>query len=165
GWMQSPNRPLLDATLSAPARLTLAVLTEFDGVTWSAGATYRDAGRLLPGGDDAAGDNTRGNNTGGDKIPADRVDQRITIRELSGRLVPAVATARAVDGIRVALDQDSGTLLRPEGLRPGVSYTVESAVPRPDPNQLAAAEVPAGPSVARFLNTGAQVPKDLVDLA
>jgi transglutaminase-like putative cysteine protease len=148
GWLQNPGRPLLDVTMSTDARLTLAVLTEFDGVTWKAGGTYRDAGRRLP--------------VSGPAAATDEVQEQITVRELTGRLVPAVVAAREVTGMRVAVDEDSGTLLRPDGLRPGVTYSVVSAKPRVDVNQQTIAAVPAD---ARFLGTGEYVPDDLKKLA
>ena len=45
--------------------------------------------------------------------------------ELTGRLLPAVATPREVTGARVAYDPATGTLIRPEGLAPGLRYTVD----------------------------------------
>ena len=59
--------------------------------------------------------------------PCDTVRQEITVAELTGRLLPAVATPQRVDGARVAYDPASGTLIRPEGLTPGLRYTVTSA--------------------------------------
>ena len=47
------------------------------------------------------------------------VVQQITVGELEGRLLPAVGeAAHRVDGVRVAYDEVSGTLIRPEGLAP-----------------------------------------------
>jgi hypothetical protein len=126
------------------------VLSDFDGVTWTIGASYRDAGRQLPG---AA-------------VPGSlEVTQDIVVRELSGRLVPAVNAPREVDGIRVAYDENTGTLLRPDGLHPGTAYSVVSRVDPANPNLLPVADVPSGPAVARYLSTGGKVPDDIAKLA
>jgi transglutaminase-like putative cysteine protease len=156
GWMQNPTQPLFDATVSQPGPIELAVLSDFDGVTWTIGATYRDAGRQLPEPSAAPGA----------EAPAGtRVTQHIVVRELTGRLVPAVNVPRQVDGIRVAYDEGSGTLLRPDGLRPGTAYSVVSQTSRTNPNELPVADVPSGPSVARYLGTGGKVPDDIAKLA
>ncbi|MFJ5618645.1 DUF3488 and transglutaminase-like domain-containing protein [Micromonospora sp. NPDC093243] len=152
-----PSADPADGGPEAPAedrvRIRLAVLSDYDGVTWRVGATYRNAGRILPAAAPA---------------PDSRVEtvrQRITIAELTGRLLPAVATPREVSGARVAYDPATGTLIRPEGLTPGLSYTVTSARERPDNNLLATANVPAGEAVARVLRVTDGVPEPLTRLA
>ncbi len=157
GWMQNPTVDLFGAKLSSPARVTLAVLSDFDGVTWKIGATYRDAGRqlpvpTLPTGEPAA-------------ISSTQISERIQVHQLTGRLVPAVGAPREVNGIRVAYDEGSGTLLREDGLVAGSSYRVISQEPQHNPNLLPTAQVPSGPAVARFLGTGTNVPGELSDLA
>ncbi|GIH21398.1 transglutaminase family protein [Rugosimonospora africana] len=158
GWMQNPTEPLFDATMSADTRIELAVLSNFDGVTWTIGANYRDAGRELPGLTPPPG---------GAATPKSvtRVTQQITVRDLAGRLVPAVGTPHEINGIRVAYDTGTGTLLRPDGLVPGISYSVVSEAAQPNPNLLALADVPSGPAVSRYLQTGASVPADIQKLA
>lgn len=146
GWGLDPKQPLLSAQVTgAPAdkelRLRLAVLNDFDGVTWRLGGVYRSAGRSLPGGAPAPGSTT--------------VTQRITVSGLTGKLLPAVATPRGVDGVRVGFDQSTGTVLDPDGLRPGTAYTVTSATSELEVNRLPAANVAAGPTVARYLQLGA----------
>lgn len=158
GWMQNPTEPLFDATVSTDTRIELAVLTNFDGVTWTIGANYRDAGRELPGLTPPPG---------GPVAPESvtKVTQQITVRDLAGRLVPAVSTPHEINGIRVAYDTGSGTLLRPDGLLPGISYSVVSEAAQPNPNLLALADVPSGPAVSRYLQTGASVPAGIQKLA
>ncbi|MFJ6167294.1 transglutaminaseTgpA domain-containing protein [Micromonospora orduensis] len=165
GWALHPEQKLLDvSTLPSgdvgPAangddspRIRLAVLSDYDGVTWRVGATYRNAGRILPA-TTPARDNT-----------VQTVRQQITVADLSGRLLPAVATPREVSGARVAYDPSTGTLIRPEGLAPGLRYTVTSVRERPDTNLLTTADVPAGDEVARVLRVADGVPDTLRRLA
>ncbi|EEP70627.1 transglutaminase [Micromonospora sp. ATCC 39149] len=134
-------------------RIRLAVLSDYDGVTWRVGATYRNAGRILPAAQPAPG------------ATVQTVRQEITVADLSGRLLPAVATPREVGGVRVAYDPLTGTLIRPEGLTPGLRYTVTSAAERPDNNLLATANVPAGDEVARVLRVAEGVPDPVRRLA
>jgi transglutaminase-like putative cysteine protease len=134
-------------------RVRLAVLPDYDGVTWRVGATYRGAGRVLPQPPVAEG------------VRVDTVEQEITVADLTGRLLPAVPTPHTVHGARVAYDPGTGTLIRPEGLTAGLRYTVTSARERPDLNLLPAADVPAGAAVARFLRLGDGVPEPLQRLA
>src|SRR6266511_1252724 len=155
GWALNPDQHLFDMELrgepAAETRVRLAVLSDYDGVTWRVGATYRSAGRVL---------------AGPDEPQAREVEQRITLAELDGRLLPAVATPRRVDGVRIAFDPSSGTLALPEGLRPGLAYSVASRQPQINVNLLPAADVPPGESVRRFLAMGtAQPPPEMVRLA
>ncbi|WP_372493787.1 transglutaminaseTgpA domain-containing protein [Micromonospora alfalfae] len=173
GWALHPEQKLLDVSTERPdappadappeadptadtarsVRIRLAVLSDYDGVTWRVGATYRNAGRILPAAT-AARDST-----------VQTVRQQISVAELSGRLLPAVATPREVSGARVAYDPASGTLIRPEGLTPGLRYSVTSAEERPDANLLASANVPAGDEVARVLRVADGVPDPMRRLA
>ncbi|TWG17039.1 transglutaminase superfamily protein [Micromonospora taraxaci] len=141
------------ATGAKGVRIRLAVLSDYDGVTWRVGATYRNAGRILP----AA--------TPPEASTVGTVRQQITVAELSGRLLPAVATPREVSGARVAYDPASGTLIRPEGLTPGLRYEVTSAEEHPDSNLLGTANVPAGDEVARVLRVADGVPDPMRKLA
>src|SRR6266511_702993 len=79
GWALNPDQHLFDMELrgepAAEARVRLAVLSDYDGVTWRVGATYRSAGRVL---------------AGPDEPQAREVEQRITLAALDGRLLPAV---------------------------------------------------------------------------
>jgi transglutaminase-like putative cysteine protease len=140
----------------APApwkRLRLAVLPDYDGVTWRVGAVYRNAGRVLP----------RQPELPDVSVTAAR--EHITVDGLTGRLLPALPVPTGVEGARVAFDAGTGTLIRPEGLTAGLTYTVSSDVPTPDLNLLPAAEAPSGDAVARFLAVGAGVPEPIQRLA
>ncbi|MEU8022191.1 transglutaminaseTgpA domain-containing protein [Micromonospora haikouensis] len=168
GWALNPGQKLLDVATERPdapagatgnaagsrsVRIRLAVLSDYDGVTWRVGATYRNAGRILPATQPEPG------------ATVETVRQEITVADLSGRLLPAVATPRAIGGARVAYDPLTGTLIRPEGLTPGLRYTVTSASERPDNNLLATADVPAGEEVARVLRVADGVPDPVRRLA
>src|SRR5207249_1511839 len=87
GWALSPDQRLFDVRLSGSrpdAPIRLAVLNDYDGVTWRVGATYRNVGRVFP-----------------SAPPGPAVTQRITIGDLDGRLLPAIPAPTFVDGVRV----------------------------------------------------------------
>ncbi|MFF5075570.1 transglutaminaseTgpA domain-containing protein [Actinoplanes sp. NPDC000266] len=158
GWALRPKDPLLRVSPANGAkgkvvRLRLAVLPDYDGVTWRVGATYRNAGRVLP------------------QLPrpADTdisvVRQDVTIDGLAGRLLPVVPAPTEVSGARVAFDAATGTLIRPEGLTTGLTYSVTSELQAPDLNLLPTAETPSGDAVARYLTVGADVPPEIQRLA
>jgi len=156
GWALAPRQKLLEVgptRAKGTTRLRLAVLPDYDGVTWRVGATYRNAGRVLPAPPSLP------------DTPTVEVEQQITVDDLSGRLLPVVPTPTSVEGARVAYDAATGTLIRPEGLQPGLRYTVTSAFQEPDPNLLPAADTPSGDAVARYLRVGAGVPEDIQRLA
>jgi len=142
-------------------RLRLAVLPDWDGVTWHMDADYRSAGRVLPPVAPPPGyDPSRPN-----PVPPLTVVERITIAELRGRLLPAVAHPTRVEGIRVAYDQSTGTLLSTTPLSPGMQYTVTSVSMSIDTSLALAADVPDGEEVARYLEVGPIVPPDLSQFA
>jgi hypothetical protein len=158
GWALNPDQRLLQvgpmpARQDTSVRLRLAVLSDYDGVTWRVGATYRNAGRVLPS-QPALPD-----------VAVDQVRQDITVAELTGRLLPVVPTPTEVTGARVAYDPATGTLIRPEGLQQGDRYAVTSARQTPDLNLLPGADTPAGETVTRYLTVGAGVPESVERLA
>ncbi|MCW6005664.1 DUF3488 and transglutaminase-like domain-containing protein [Micromonospora sp. CPCC 205371] len=155
GWALNPDQRLfdLDSQPGGDVRIRLAVLSDYDGITWRVGATYRNAGRILPTPSVVPGSQV------------DTVTQQITIADLTGRLLPAAATPTSVDGARVAYDPATGTLIRPEGLTAGLRYTVTSTRERPDGGLLTAADVPSGDAVARMLKIGDEVPERIQSLA
>ena len=69
-------------------RLRLAVLSDWDGVTWHVDADYRNAGRVLPPVPPPPGHEAEGS---ADLAPPLTVEERITVAELQGRLMPAVS--------------------------------------------------------------------------
>lgn len=179
GWAAYPQQRLFDvevmrgsdempqgedasgAAIGRDTRLRLAVLTDWDGVTWHMAAAYRNAGRVLPPVDAPPG---RPAETG-ERAPVRTIEERITVGELQGRLMPAVSQPRRIDGVRVAYDPATGTLLHAVPLTPGTRYTVTSISPGAEVDLLPAVDVPSGPAVARFLAVGDEVPPDLSRLA
>ncbi|MEV6601019.1 DUF3488 and transglutaminase-like domain-containing protein [Actinoplanes sp. NPDC051346] len=157
GWALTPKQKLLEVGPTTPGkgkvRLRLAVLPDYDGITWRVGATYRNAGRVLPQPPLLP------------DVPVKRVTQDVTVNELTGRLLPVLPTPAGVDGTRIAYDAATGTVIRPEALRPGLRYTVTSDTQEPDYNLLPTADSPAGDTVARFLTVGAGVPDAIQRLA
>ncbi|GAA5199549.1 hypothetical protein GCM10023322_75390 [Rugosimonospora acidiphila] len=161
GWALNPTEKLFDTDIStgvpaAGLRVRLAVLSDYDGVNWLVHGDYRQAGRALPPVDGP-----------GAPAPGGRtVDQRITVDDLDGRLLPAAANAREVDGVRVGYDQATGTVIRlTDELTPGLTYTVHSEAPTVNVNLLPAADVPAGPTVARYLQLAVGAPDPMTKLA
>jgi transglutaminase-like putative cysteine protease len=179
GWALNPDQPLFDLQIgtatddtgaeaagsappTGPVRLRLAVLHDYDGVTWRVGGTYRNAGRVLP---PPADESAPVDGSASVSAGAAPLRQQITIAELTGRLLPAMTTPTRIDGVRVAYDAASGTLLHPEGLTSGVSYRVDS-VPAPAvTNALVTADVPAGDAAARVLRVADGVPDEFGRLA
>ena len=161
GWALSPEQRLLEVTPATglaqqsgkTVRLRLAVLPDYDGITWRVGATYRNAGRVLPEQPKLADATTA------------EVRQEITVDGLTGRLLPVLPTPTEITGARVAFDAATGTLIRPEQLSAGLRYDVVSQVQTPDLNALPTADVPAGDAVARFLAVGPEVPEQIRRLA
>ncbi|MBM2620480.1 transglutaminase domain-containing protein [Actinoplanes sp. LDG1-06] len=158
GWALTPKEPLLKVSRASASpgkrlRLRLAVLPDYDGVTWRVGATYRNAGRVLP---------------AQPRLPdteLTEVRQDVIIDGLTGRLLPVVPTPTGVQGARVAFDAATGTMIRPEGLQAGLKYTVTSELQTPDLNLLPTADVPSGDAVARYLAVGTPVPDGIQRLA
>ncbi|MFB9182775.1 DUF3488 and transglutaminase-like domain-containing protein [Dactylosporangium sucinum] len=152
GWNLNKDQHLFDAVVTPEAQplIRLAVLTDYDGVTWRIDSVYRNAGRVLG----------RPEGTGPE------VTQRITIDELDGRLLPGVATPQRVDGVRVAFDAETGTIAYAEPLHKGLTYTVTSRRdPRPDDNALFVAEVPAPEEAGDLVALPGKVPDSISQLS
>ena len=122
----------------------LTSLDIFDGRIWSSDASYEQIRRRVPAG--RAGD-----------APVDAVTQEFTIRALSSIWLPAAYRPVRVDGIgNVSYNDDLGSLITGEDTTDGFTYTVESAVPRPDGGDLG--EAAASPAdLGRFV----RLPSDL----
>jgi hypothetical protein len=162
GWALNPDQHLLDADIEstggvAETRIRLAVCSDYDGVTWRVGATYKSAGRVLTGPPAEQQAHPGGSER--------EVTQKITVDQLDGRLLPGVATPERIEGVRIAYDSTTGTMALPDGLRSGLGYTVVSKESKPDPNALTIAEVPSGPAVTRYVELSGTVPTQITELA
>ncbi|MEV4514336.1 transglutaminaseTgpA domain-containing protein [Dactylosporangium sp. NPDC049525] len=153
GWALNHDQHLFDVEVTgtdAPPPVRLAVLNDYDGVTWRVGATYRNAGRVV---------------AGKPVLTDPQVRQVFRIADLDGRLLPGIATPEEVNGVRVAVDTTDGTMILSDGLRPGVQYSVISRVHRPDENAMQVADVPNTDAVARHLALPGKVPDSIAQLA
>ncbi|WP_433217597.1 DUF3488 and transglutaminase-like domain-containing protein [Dactylosporangium sp. CS-047395] len=156
GWNLNKDQHLFDAVVQpGPGAqeepvIRLAVLNDYDGVTWRIGSVYRNAGRVLGRSD---GDGPE-------------VTQTITIDELDGRLLPGIATPERVEGVRVAYDAETGTVALADSLRKGLTYTVTSRQkPLPNDQELLVAEVPTPEEAARFVALPGKVPDSIAQLS
>ncbi len=177
GWALDPGQHLFDARLrGGTTRIRLAVLGNYDGVTWRVGGSYRAAGRVLSGPQAgvagggggphprAAAGGTAG--TDADAGAARAIEQRITIDQLDGRLLPAAAVPERIEGVHAAYDPATTTLALPDGLRPGLTYTVVSRQPEINVNLLPAAQVPRDAATTRrFVTLAGELPPDMERLA
>jgi transglutaminase-like putative cysteine protease len=122
------DRPLFEVTSSQPSYWRLIVDDRFDGTTF----TPSSPRQLTPLAGETSPDLAAG-------APSTRVTQRFTIERLGGPYLPAATTpvsARAGDH-RVLQSPLNRNLSIQQRLRPGLAYTVTSAVPNPTAAQLA----------------------------
>jgi hypothetical protein len=122
------DRPLFEVTSSQPSYWRLIVDDRFDGTTF----TPSSPGQLTPLDGQASPDLDAG-------APSTRVTQRFTIERLGGPYLPAATTPVAArsGGHRVLQSPLNRNLSIQQRLRPGLAYTVTSAVPNPTAAQLA----------------------------
>ncbi|UGQ10369.1 DUF3488 and transglutaminase-like domain-containing protein [Yinghuangia sp. ASG 101] len=156
-WLADPLRPMFRVTGTAAsaadaARLAdqdwrLAVLTEFDGRTWSPAAALRPTGGRVPG----TADGAAASDAGVDTLD---LDQRITVQRLGGVWLPAADRPRSIEGPRgaeeLAVDTDSGTIATRVPLQDGDTYRVKSQVPLPDPRRVQFAQTADDPAMTHL---------------
>ncbi|PLS76143.1 MAG: hypothetical protein CYG61_03675, partial [Actinobacteria bacterium] len=105
----------------------LTSLDTFDGRIWSSDARHRPVRRQLP----------RGVATEG---RTDRVVQEFTIASLSSLWLPAAYQPERVEGVDdVSYNEELGSLITNEDTTDGLTYRVESALPRFSPAELSRA--------------------------
>jgi transglutaminase-like putative cysteine protease len=110
---------------AAPSYWRLTSLGRFDGNIWSSVGSYQPASGGLG--------STQG------PVKSDVVQQRFAIANLQSIWLPAAYRATRLDGASgVRFDADSSSLLTDADTSDGLSYTVESAVPRPTAPDLEA---------------------------
>ncbi len=94
GWTAHPDQVLFRLGLSpqpsGPVALRLAVLDSYDGATWSTSGRYLPAGRAIIGGPGDRGQAGRDAGQDGGR-PSTPVTQDLTVVDLGGDLVPALA--------------------------------------------------------------------------
>jgi len=127
GWTARPDERLFTLRLAGqaagPVPLRLAVLSDFDGASWTSSARYTRAGPIIP---PSAGQPLR---TGRADIGA-RVTQDLTVAGLTGALLPSVdrpVELGPAGDPGFAADLTDGLLLRSSPLAPGERFTVVSA--------------------------------------
>lgn len=102
----------------------LTSLDTFDGRIWSSNGSYRPVKRRLPGGVST-------------EAPTDKVRQEFRILALSTIWLPAAYEPERIEGIDGAsYEADSGSLISKSDTSDGLTYTVESELPRPTRDQL-----------------------------
>jgi transglutaminase-like putative cysteine protease len=150
GWAAEPDLPLLEVRSDRATRLRWVTLPEFTGVTWLPAPSYRAAGAVLPIVSAAGG------------TP---VHQEVSIAGLTGGWLPVPDGAREVRGVRVAIDVGSATLAAPDGLSPGLRYTVTAVPPQWPTDLLMSARLPADESYDDYRALPAGEPARLYELA
>jgi transglutaminase-like putative cysteine protease len=150
-WAEETDIALFEVSGQVPQRMHLAVLPRFDGVSWGS------AGELTGVGVPAEPDLPPGT-VGGE------VDVEVQVVDLTGPWAPSAGRLVASDLPEAVHDPSNGSLLVPDGLEPGTTYTVRSRLDTPVDADLAGATVPSGPQVEPYLAVP-RVPPDLVTYA
>lgn len=139
-WADQTDIPLVEVTGRAPARLTLAVLPDFDGSSWSNSGRFTVPG-AAPAADLATGPGTLS------------YDMRVRVLALNGGWAPAAGHPTTIDLDDVRIDADSGAVVALQGLREDLRYHVTGQVAAADDTVLAGAAVPAADVASRYLRT------------
>ena len=98
----------------------LTALDEFDGVRWFSQSAYREAGGVLPSGF-------------APEVDGETVTQTFEIEDLHGVWLPAAfSPVRVVENgpSRIGFDPETSSLITSSKTSDGLTYTVESVVPR-----------------------------------
>ena len=105
----------------------LTSLDTFDGRIWSSDASYQPVGERLPPPEPGAG-----------SITGDTFVQEFTIASLSSIWLPAAYRPERIGGVDdVSYNDDLGSLITGDDTTDGLTYRVQSTVPRFDPQALA----------------------------
>ncbi|MFC5287578.1 transglutaminaseTgpA domain-containing protein [Actinokineospora guangxiensis] len=149
-WAAAPDTELL--RLRGPQHaVRLAVLSKYTGASWRAATLYGplgavDAPALPPGG------------------RVEGVSVEITVGALDGTWLPGMGRTVSTSLSDALVDPDSGALVLPRGLTPGLRYTVDGILDQPTDEQLAGAGVPGGAPVEEYLELP-RLPADLAEYA
>ncbi|MGW5052384.1 transglutaminase-like domain-containing protein [Actinokineospora sp. NPDC004072] len=136
-WAAAPDTELF--RLRGPqVPVRLAVLADYTGASWRAAALYGPLGAV-----DAP------------DLPAggrvEEVSVEFVVGALDGTWLPGVGRTVSTSIGDALVEADSGALVLPRGLVPGLRYSVRGVVDAPTDDALAAAGVPGGTAVGRYL--------------
>ncbi len=109
--------------------IRLVALADYTGATWRAASLYGQLGAVAP-----------ADLPDGVRTVATELD--VTISGLAGPWLPTAGRPVATSADAV-VDPDSGSLVLPKGVQPGLRYTVRSRIDAPDDRDLLGAGVPA----------------------
>ncbi|MGH9067033.1 MAG: transglutaminaseTgpA domain-containing protein, partial [Acidimicrobiales bacterium] len=144
-------------TVSSPVRSywRLTALSTFNGSIWSSDDSYRQVGTRLPG-------------TSGPE-PVKTVQETFDITGLDDVWLPAAyrPVGLSLSGSdQASYNAQSASIILSSPTSPGLTYTVESAIPDFSPTQLSTAQVrPNDPAMARYLALPSSVPQRVKTLA
>ncbi|MBB5954019.1 transglutaminase-like putative cysteine protease [Saccharothrix tamanrassetensis] len=116
----------------------LVALSDYSGAAWRAASLYGPLGAVAA----------------PDLPPGTRVEEaeiEVTIGGLTGSWVPTVGRPTSVTLDAAVVDPDSGSLVLPDELSPGLRYRTRGVVDVPDDTDLLDATVPAGGQSRRYL--------------
>lgn len=113
-----------------PAYWRLTSLDTFDGSIWQSNDSYKPTDASLPGGVAV-------------RAPQDEIVQEFTVLSLSSIWLPAAYRPSRIDGIeKVSFNRDTGSLITRSTTTDGLTYRVQSALPR-----LTAADLQTAPAL------------------
>ena len=138
-----------------PSYWRLTALADFDGTRWTRRGEARDTGGPLPPRLDPG-------------VDGETVTQTFEITGLGGIWLPAAfSPVRVVDGPDgITIDAETSSLVMASAASDGLSYSVESVLPRYDVARLRAADAPpTGDLAERHLALPADFPAELADQA
>jgi transglutaminase TgpA-like protein len=131
--------------------LRLVALSDYTGATWRAASLYGPVGAVPP------PDLPDGTVTATTELS-------VTVDGLAGTWLPTACRATSTNAESAVVDPDSGSLVLPTGVTPGMRYTVKSTVDKPADDVLRTATVPSGPATRRYL-TLPELPYALAEYA
>ncbi|MGQ0839627.1 transglutaminaseTgpA domain-containing protein [Actinokineospora sp.] len=117
----------------------LVALADYTGAAWQASSLYGPLGAVAP------PDLPQGGRV-------QRAEVEVTVGALDGSWLPTMGTPTSTSLGDVLVDPDSGSLVLPRGLAPGLTYDLSGTVDRPSDDDLAGAAVPGGPGIRRYLD-------------
>ncbi len=150
-WAEETDIALFEVSGRVPQRMHLAVLPWFDGVSWGSSGELTEVG--VPAEPDLPAGVVRG-----------EVDVDVQVVDLTGPWAPSAGRLVSSSLRDAVQDPSNGSVLVPDGLEPGATYSVVSELDTPVDADLAQATVPSGPLVEPYLAVP-RVPQDLVAYA